>query len=789
MKTPFTVKGMSCAACSARVEHCVQALHGVGSVQVNLLTHSMQVEWDEGVLSAADICAAVAAAGYGAAPAAETGVRAADEVAPVRRRFLCSLVFLLPLTVVCHTLHGAAGTTLQVLLLLPILWLNGKLFLNGGKALLHAAPNMNTLIALGALAGILYSAVDVALLHTGELYLESAGMILTFISLGKWLEARATGQTGQALAALRALLPQTARVQRGEAWVTVNAAAVQAGDVLQVRAGERIPADAVVETGVSAIDESVLTGESLPAEKTAGSPVYAGTVNGHGVLVLRVRAASADSALSGIIRMVGDAAASKAPIARAADRVSSFFVPAVAGVAVVTAAAWLCCGATWGFALGAAIAVLVISCPCALGLATPVAMMTGAGKGAENGILFRNGAALELARRTTAVLLDKTGTITEGRPAVADVLPAAGVSRTELLSLAAVLEGQSHHPLAAAVRRAAGAAAEAATELHYLPGLGVTGTVGGVPCAAGNAALMQEQGIACDAAAAETLAAQGKTPLFFSRGGQYLGLIAVSDAVKKTSAAAVAALQQAGLRVLMVTGDAPLTAAAVAQRVGITEVHAGARPQDKAAVVARLQREGHVVTVIGDGINDTPALAQADVGMAIGAGTEAARETADIVLVRSDLQDALAAFRLSRAVLRTIRQNLFWAFFYNVAAIPLAAGVWYPLLGWRLSPAVAAAAMSLSSLCVVGNALRLRSVSLHQETNTTMKTMLLNVEGMMCPHCEKHVTDALAALPHVVSCKADHTNNIVTLETSAPVEEALLRETISKLGYTYNGQR
>lgn len=789
MKTPFTVTGMSCAACSARVEHCVQALHGVGSVQVNLLTHSMQVEWDEGVLSAADICAAVAAAGYGAAPAAETGVRAADEVAPVRRRFLCSLVFLLPLTVVCHTLHGAAGTTLQVLLLLPILWLNGKLFLNGGKALLHAAPNMNTLIALGALAGILYSAVDVALLHTGELYLESAGMILTFISLGKWLEARATGQTGQALAALRALLPQTARVQRGEAWVTVNAAAVQAGDVLQVRAGERIPADAVVETGVSAIDESVLTGESLPAEKTAGSPVYAGTVNGHGVLVLRVRAASADSALSGIIRMVGDAAASKAPIARAADRVSSFFVPAVAGVAVVTAAAWLCCGATWGFALGAAIAVLVISCPCALGLATPVAMMTGAGKGAENGILFRNGAALELARRTTAVLLDKTGTITEGRPAVADVLPAEGVSRTELLSLAAVLEGQSHHPLAAAVRRAAGAAAEAATELHYLPGLGVTGTVGGVPCAAGNAALMQEQGIACDAAAAETLAAQGKTPLFFSRGGQYLGLIAVSDAVKKTSAAAVAALQQAGLRVLMVTGDAPLTAAAVAQRVGITEVHAGARPQDKAAVVARLQREGHVVTVIGDGINDTPALAQADVGMAIGAGTEAARETADIVLVRSDLQDALAAFRLSRAVLRTIRQNLFWAFFYNVAAIPLAAGAWYPLLGWRLNPAVAAAAMSLSSLCVVGNALRLRSVSLHQETNTTMKTMLLNVEGMMCPHCEKHVTDALAALPHVVSCKADHTNNIVTLETSAPVEEALLRETISKLGYTYNGQR
>lgn len=780
---------MSCAACSARVEHCVQALHGVGSVQVNLLTHSMQVEWDEGVLSAADICAAVAAAGYGAAPAAEPGVRAADEVAPVRRRFLCSLVFLLPLTVVCHTLHGAAGTTLQVLLLLPILWLNGKLFLNGGKALLHAAPNMNTLIALGALAGILYSAVDVALLHTGELYLESAGMILTFISLGKWLEARATGQTGQALAALRALLPQTARVQRGEAWVTVNAAAVQAGDVLQVRAGERIPADAVVETGVSAIDESVLTGESLPAEKTAGSPVYAGTVNGHGVLVLRVRAASADSALSGIIRMVGDAAASKAPIARAADRVSSFFVPAVAGVAVVTAAAWLCCGATWGFALGAAIAVLVISCPCALGLATPVAMMTGAGKGAENGILFRNGAALELARRTTAVLLDKTGTITEGRPAVADVLPAAGVSRTELLSLAAVLEEQSHHPLAAAVRRAAGAAAEAVTELHYLPGLGVTGMVGGVPCAAGNAALMQEQGIACDAAAAETLAAQGKTPLFFSRGGQYLGLIAVSDAVKKTSAAAVAALQQEGLRVLMVTGDAPLTAAAVAQRVGITEVHAGARPQDKAAVVARLQREGHVVTVIGDGINDTPALAQADVGMAIGAGTEAARETADIVLVRSDLQDALAAFRLSRAVLRTIRQNLFWAFFYNVAAIPLAAGVWYPLLGWRLSPAVAAAAMSLSSLCVVGNALRLRSVSLHQETNTTMKTMLLNVEGMMCPHCEKHVTDALAALPHVVSCKADHTNNIVTLETSAPVEEALLRETISKLGYTYNGQR
>lgn len=787
MKATFQVSGMSCAACSSRVERCVQQLQGVQSVQVNLLTKSMQVEWAESALSAEDIAAAVASAGYGAALAAETDAPPADEATPIRRRFWWSLLFLLPLVVCSHLLHGTAGAAAQAVLLLPILWLNRRFFIVGTKTLLQGAPNMDTLIALGAAAGMAYSAADVFLIHTGELYLESAGMILTLISLGKWLEARATGQTGQALQNLRALLPENARVQRGGEWTLIPAAEVRAGDTLQVRAGERIPVDAEVLSGVSAIDESLLTGESLPAEKAQGSTVYAGTVNGNGVLVLQARAVRADSALSDIIRMVGEAAAGKAPIARTADRISAVFVPAVVGIAVLTAVVWLLCGAGYTAALGCAIAVLVISCPCALGLATPVAVMVGAGKGAENGILFRNGETLETAQRVTAVLLDKTGTLTQGHPDVTDILPAAGVERDELLALAAALEAPSHHPLAEAVCRAAGAAtAGEAAELTYLPGRGITAAVGGVPCAAGNAALMQELGVACDTAVADALAAAGKTPLFFARAGRYMGLLAVSDPVKETSPAAVSALQGMGLRVLMMTGDAPLTAAAVAGQTGITEWGAAALPQDKAAKVRALQAEGHVVAVIGDGINDAPALTQADVGIAIGAGTDVARESAGIILVRSDVQDAAAALRLSRAVLRTIRQNLFWAFFYNVAAIPLAAGAWYPLFGWRLHPAVAAAAMSLSSFCVVCNALRLRRLNLTpapSQPDITNMTYTLHVEGMMCPHCERHVTEALLALPNVLSCQADHKTDTVTLELSAPADEAAIAAAVTKAGY------
>lgn len=790
MKATFQVSGMSCAACSSRVERCVQQLQGVQSVQVNLLTKSMQVEWAESALSAEDIASAVASAGYGAALAAETDAPPADEATPIRRRFWWSLLFLLPLVVCSHLLHGTAGAAAQAVLLLPILWLNRRFFIVGTKTLLQGAPNMDTLIALGAAAGMAYSAADVFLIHTGELYLESAGMILTLISLGKWLEARATGQTGQALQKLRALLPENARVQRGGEWTLIPAAEVRAGDTLQVRAGERIPVDAEVLSGVSAIDESLLTGESLPAEKAQGSTVYAGTVNGNGVLVLQARAVRADSALSGIIRMVGEAAAGKAPIARTADRISAVFVPAVVGIAVLTAVVWLLCGAGYAAALGCAIAVLVISCPCALGLATPVAVMVGAGKGAENGILFRNGETLETAQRVTAVLLDKTGTLTQGHPEVTDILPAAGVERAELLALAAALEADSHHPLAEAVCRAAGAAtAGEAAELTYLPGRGITAAVGGVPCAAGNAALMQELGMACDTAAADALAAAGKTPLFFARAGRYMGLLAVSDPVKETSPAAVAALQGMGLRVLMMTGDAPLTAAAVAGQTGITEWGAAALPQDKAAKVRALQAEGHVVAVIGDGINDAPALTQADVGIAIGAGTDVARESAGIILVRSDVQDAAAALRLSRAVLRTIRQNLFWAFFYNVAAIPLAAGAWYPLFGWRLHPAVAAAAMSLSSFCVVCNALRLRRLNLTpapSQPDITNMTYTLHVEGMMCPHCERHVTEALLALPNVLSCQADHKTDTVVLELSAPADEAAIAAAVTKAGYGVN---
>lgn len=787
MKAPFTVTGMNCSACSAWVERCVRALHGVRQVQVNLLTKSMAVEWDESLLDADAIIAAVCAAGYGAAPAGEPAAPA-DASAPVLRRLLFSLLFLLPLAAVAHLLQGGLSLLLQAALLLPILWLNRKFFIGGTKALLQGAPNMDTLIALGAAAGIIYTLCDVAFLHSGSVYLESAGMILTLITLGKWLEARATGQTGRALEALRALLPDTARVLRGGDWVELPAAELRAGDTLLVRAGERIPADAEVLSGQSFIDESALTGESMPVEKSASSAVYGGTVNGNGVLELRATHSCADSALSGIIRMVGDAAASKAPIARVADAVSGVFVPAVAALALLTALLWLLCGATPAFAMGCAIAVLVISCPCALGLATPVAIMVGAGKGAENGVLFRSGATLERLRGITAVILDKTGTVTEGRPAVTDVLPAAGVSREELLAVAGALEAQGNHPLAAAVAEAAGKPVLEAASHTYIPGRGVTAIVGGVACAAGNALLMQELGAAPDESAAAALAEQGKTPLFFARGGRYIGCIAVADAVKRDSAAAVVAMRAAGLRVLMMTGDNPRTAAAVAQRAGISEYQAGVLPQDKAAMVRRLQQEGHAVAVIGDGINDAPALTAADVGIAIGSGADAACESAGVILMRGKLTDAVAALRLSRAVMRVIRQNLFWAFFYNVAAIPLAAGVWYPLFGLQLSPAVAAAAMSLSSFCVVCNALRLRTLPLHPRENNKMTTLTLKVEGMMCPHCERHVAEALLALPNITACKADHNSATVTLELSAPADMPAITAAVTKAGYVCRGE-
>lgn len=784
---------MSCAACSARVESAVRRVEGARRVQVNLLTRTMAVEAEES-LTPETIVAAVTAAGYGAALA--TGEVSAntsreDEARAVRRRFLCSLAFLLPLVAVCHLGQGAAAQLLCRALLLPIVVLNRAFFVRGAKGLFSGAPNMDTLIALGAGAAMLSDATAGILLQSGMGYAESAGMILTLITLGKWLEARATGQTGSALQKLRALLPDRACVLRGESATEIPAAELVPGDVLFVKPGERVAADGVVLEGVSSVDEAAFTGESLPVAKSAGCKVCAGTVNGNGALRVRVEKTRGDSALSGIIHMVGEAAASKAPIARLADRVSGVFVPCVLLIAALTAVVWLCCGASWETALGCAIAVLVISCPCALGLATPVAIMVGAGRGAERGLLFRNGAVLETARRVNAVVLDKTGTVTEGHPAVTDILPAAGETQESLLALAAGMEAGSNHPLAEAVTEAAkarGIPFPAAENHHYHAGRGVTAQLGGVPCAAGNAAFMKEQGVAIAESQAEVLAAQGKTPLFFARGGVFAGLLAVADPVRESSAAAVRELRAAGLRVLMVTGDNARTAAAVAAQAGIDEVVSGALPQDKAAKVRELQAAGLCVAVVGDGINDAPALTVADVGMAIGAGTDVAMESAGIILLRSDLQDVVAALRLSRAVIRAIRQNLFWAFFYNALAIPLAAGVYAPLFGWYLTPSVAAAAMSLSSFCVVANALRLKRAPLFSTPkNNAMMTITIKVEGMMCPHCEKHMTDAMLALPQVTACTASHTEKTVVLALSAPVETALLEQTVVKAGYSFGG--
>lgn len=791
----FQVTGMSCAACSARVEQAVCRVDGVQGVQVNLLTRSMALEAEDERVP--EIIAAVTAAGYGASLATGDAVNEpnarADEARPVLRRFLCSLVFLLPLVVLCHAGQGAWAEIGCWVLLVPIVVFNRAFFLRGTKGLLCGAPNMDTLVAMGASAAMVYSAADALWLHGGHSYVESAGMILTLITFGKWLEARATGQTGSALRQLRALLPDRAHVLRGGAFVEIPAAEVAAGELLLVKPGERVAADGVVEEGCSSIDESAFTGESLPVEKSIGSKVCAGTVNGNGALRVRVEKTRGESALAGIIQLVGEAAASKAPIARLADRVSGVFVPAVLLLAALTAAVWRVCGAPWETAVGCAIAVLVISCPCALGLATPVAIMVGAGKGAEQGLLFRSGAVLEAARRVRAVLLDKTGTMTEGHPVVTDVAVAEG-DETALLALAAALETGSNHPLAEAVTAAArerGVAAPPAENVRYFAGRGVQAEVGGVLCSAGNAAFLAEQGAAVETSRAESLSAQGKTPLFFARGKEYVGMLAVADPVRPSSAAAVQALQAAGLRVLMVTGDNARTAAAVAAQAGITEVVSGALPQDKAAKVRALQDEGLAVAVVGDGINDAPALTAAEVGMAIGTGTDVALSSAGVILLRSDLRDVVAAFRLSRAVIRTIRQNLFWAFFYNALAIPLAAGVYAPLFGWYLTPSVAAAAMSLSSFCVVMNALRLKrldlSLSEQPRHEQQMKTITIKVEGMMCPHCERHLTEALLALPQVENCTASHKDKNAVLTLTAPVESAELEAAVTKAGYTFKG--
>ncbi len=799
----FSVTGMSCSACSARVERAVGKLPGIHQVQVNLLTGSMQADFDPQLQSTPGIIAAVEAAGYGASEDVGKSPRNSTrrESAPLRRRLLSSLLFLIPVMLLHHGWHGEFSAWLQLLLTLPILWLNRAFFQRGGKALWQTAPNMDSLVSLGAGAAMLYGLADLLWLKGGSVYFESAAMILTLITLGKWLEARATGRTGDALEKLMALLPDTATVLRSGQQVIIPADAVAVGELVLVRPGDRIPVDGYVTEGHSAVDESALTGESLPVEKAPGSRVSAGSVNHHGALTLQAQRPRSESTLADIIRLVGEASATKAPISRLADRISGIFVPVVVLLALITAATWLLLGAPASFAASCAIAVLVISCPCALGLATPVAIMVGMGKGAESGILFRSGTALEQAQAADTVILDKTGTLTLGKPTVTDIHPLA-LARDELLQLAVTLETRGNHPLAAAVLTAApGVRPGRVADFRYHPGRGVCATHEGHVCAAGNAELMQECGLTLSPAQEElasSWAKAGKTPLFFADGPRLAGMMAIADPLKPDSAEAVAAMKGLGLHVLLMTGDNARTAEAVAREVGIDDVRAGVLPQQKDARVQELQHLGRRVAMVGDGINDAPALARADVGMALGAGTDIAMESAGVILVGDSLMGVTAAMALSRAVIRNIRQNLFWAFLYNTLAIPLAAGVFHPILGWSLQPAVGAAAMSLSSFCVVCNALRLRrwqaphpphSPSLIPTDTPTMKTIILHIDGMMCPHCERHVTQALAAIPGVESCVASHADNRATLTLSADVAESTLREAVEKAGYSYKGMQ
>ena len=839
----YQVTGMSCAACSARVEKAVSKVPGVTSCSVSLLTNSMAVE---GTADEAAIVAAVTEAGYGAKrkgaePSAARPSEALEaledhETPKLKRRLIASVGFLLvlmylsmghmmwgwPLPGFLEGNHVAMGLT-EMLLTIIIMVINQRFFLSGFRSLLHRAPNMDTLVALGSAAAFGYStyalfAMTAAQLHgdaelvmhyMDEFYFESAAMILTLITVGKMLEARSKGKTTDALKSLMKLAPKTATVVRSGKETVVPIGQVRTGDIFVVRPGETIPVDGVVEEGSSAVNEAALTGESIPVDKAAGDAVSAATLNQSGFLRCRASRVGEDTTLSQIIRMVSDAAATKAPIAKVADRVSGVFVPAVIGIALVTFAVWMLVGQTVGFALARAISVLVISCPCALGLATPVAIMVGNGVGARHGILFKTAASLESAGRVEIVALDKTGTITQGEPEVTDLLPAPGVTEDELLRLANALEQRSEHPLArAVVRRAVGMDAPEVTNFRALPGNGLTAELDGQKLAGGNLAFVQSLAAIPQETQdrAARLAEQGKTPLFFCRSGKLLGVIAVADIIKPDSPQAVRELQGMGIRVVMLTGDNERTAKAIGAQAGVDEVIAGVLPDGKEAVIRRLKEQGKVA-MVGDGINDAPALTRADTGIAIGAGTDVAIDAADVVLMKSRLLDVPAAIRLSRATLRNIHENLFWAFFYNVIGIPLAAGAWIHLLSWEMNPMFGAAAMSLSSFCVVTNALRLNLFRIrstkhdHKRKNHAKQTVAktaedhkenkeetsmektMKIEGMMCGHCEARVKKCLEALPGVEKAEVSHVSGTAVLTLSAPVDDALLKKTVEDQGY------
>lgn len=831
MTEKFVVTGMTCAACAAHVEKAANSLDGVDSAAVNLMLGTLVCSYDADKVTPQAIISAVEASGYGAAPAdeAKRDIRREQEASAraMGRRLLWSVVCLVPLFYLSmgHMMglpvpafmhrQPLAAALVQLVLCVPILILNRAYFTVGFSRLFKGAPNMDSLVALGAAAGLVYSLIEMGLLAAGQvagmpdLYFESAGMILTLVTVGKYLEERSKGKTTGAITALLALAPDVAVVRRSGTEVTVATDQIKAGETVIVRQGGRIPVDGTVVKGSGSVDESALTGESMPVEKTAGSKAVSATVLTSGYLEMTADRVGADTTLSQIIQLMEQAASTKAPISRLADKISAVFVPSVISIAVAAALLWAAAGGMGvRFCLSIGIAVLVISCPCALGLATPVAITVATGKAAEKGILIKSAASLELMGRVNTVVLDKTGTVTEGKPRVTDVLCAANVTEEELLCAAASLEKPSGHPLADAIVQEAERRSIplcAVSDFAAVAGGGVQAVQDGKTLYAGNDRYMESIGADTAAlrAAAEMLAAAGKTPLYFAEDRQLLGVIAVADVVKPDSAAAIAALRRSGCEVVLLTGDNQRTAEAIARQVGVDRVIAQVLPQDKARCIEDLQKAGRLVAMVGDGVNDAPALVTADVGLAIGAGTDVAIESADVVLMRSSLMDIVDAAALSRATLRNIRQNLFWAFFYNSIGIPVAAGVLYPALGITLNPMIAAAAMSLSSVCVVSNALRLRGwkgsapvrrgetpantqsepaapAAQHNEEEPTMKKTL-SIEGMMCAHCAAHVEKALNALPGVTAAVDLAGSSAVV---TGDVSDEALKKAVADAGYT-----
>ena len=832
---------MSCAACSSRVEKAVSKVPGVTSCSVSLLTNSMGVE---GTASEQEIIKAVADAGYGASKKGEGAAKIQsssasagedmlkDRTTPaLKKRLIASLGFLIVLMYFSmgHMMWGwpvpgfmkdnhVMMGLLQMLLTIAVMVINQKFFISGFKGLIHRAPNMDTLVALGSGASFVYSTyalfamtdaqmrgdMDAVMSYMHDFYFESAAMILALITVGKMLEARSKGKTTDALKGLMKLAPKTAVVIRGEKEVQVSIEQVQKGDCFVVKPGENIPVDGEVIEGNSAVNESALTGESIPVDKAVGDKVSAATVNQSGYLKCRATRVGEDTTLSQIIQMVSDAAATKAPIAKIADRISGVFVPTVITIAVITIIVWLIAGQSIGFALSRGIAVLVISCPCALGLATPVAIMVGNGMGARNGIMFKTAVSLEETGKMQIVALDKTGTITSGEPKVTDIIPAAGVTEDTLLKYAYALENKSEHPLARAILEKAkeeNAGIEEVTGFQALPGNGLTAILDGHTLYGGNHTFISSK-VSVDGdiqKKAEKLAEAGKTPLFFGNEDRLLGVIAVADVIKEDSPQAIKELQNMGIHVVMLTGDNERTAKAIGQQAGVDEVIAGVLPEGKEQVIRKLKEKGKVA-MVGDGINDAPALTRADMGIAIGAGTDVAIDAADVVLMKSRLSDVPAAIRMSRATLRNIHENLFWAFFYNIIGIPLAAGVWYPLFGWKLNPMFGAAAMSLSSFCVVSNALRLNLFKMYdaskdkklkakkekkrsKKEDKTMKK-IMHIEGMMCGHCEAAVKKALEALPQVDEAVVSHEAGTAELTLNAEIADDVLKKTVEDKDYT-----